>query len=472
MTSPTASERLAAFTTDLRFDDLPPEVVLRAKELMLDLLGVSLAARAMPASEAMVAVVRAMSGAPESTVWGSGERVPASNAALANGTMAHGLDYDDTQLPAQAHMSASVVPAALAAAEAVGADGRATIAACVAGWEVGLRIGAAAPGKFIDFGFHPTGICGAFASAVVAGKLWGLSASQLVNALGIAGSQAAGLMAFLDGAAWSKKMHPGWAAHSGIIAALLAREGFTGPRTIFEGRFGIYNTHIHDRAFDLETLTAGLGSAWEMLRISMKPYPACHFNHTFIDAALYLRERYGLRPEDIERIDCKITAQAIPVVCEPREQKVRPKDGYAAQFSLPYGVAVALVRGKAGLAEFADTAIDDPRVLDLAARVTHSVDPESDFPLHYPGWVVVTLRDGRVLERREPIQRGTPERPLRTEEVVAKFRDCVASVLDSTRAEALVEQVMALEQQARLADVVRLCTMASGGATAIAAQRA
>lgn len=458
MTSPTAAERLAQFALDLRFEDLPPEVVLRAKELILDLLGVGLAARALPASEAMVSVVRAMGGTPQSTVWGSGERVPACNAALANGTMAHGLDYDDTQLPAQAHMSASVVPATLAVAEAVGGDGRAAITACVAGWEVGLRIGAAAPGKFIDHGFHPTAICGTFASGVVASKLLGLSVSATTNALGIAGSQASGLMAFLDGAAWSKKMHPGWAAHAGIIAAMLAGQGFTGPRTIFEGPFGLYNTHIHSKEFDLAALTAGLGSVWEMLRISMKPYPVCHFSHTFIDAALHLQAQYGFADADIEAIECRITEQAIPVVCEPREQKLRPRDGYAAQFSLPYSVAVALVTGKAGLAQFADGAVRDPRVLDLAARVTYSVDPESDFPLHYPGWVIVRLRDGRVLERREPIQRGTPERPLRTEEVVAKFRDCVAGVLKDDQADAVIERVLTLERQESLADLLARCT--------------
>lgn len=458
--SPTAAEQLARFAAGLRFDDLPPQVVQRAKQLILDLVGVALAARDMPASEAVRAVVRGMGGTAESTVWGSGEKLPACNAALANGTLAHGLDYDDTQLPAQAHLSASVVPTAVASAEATGADGRAAIAACVAGWEVGLRIGAAAPGRFVDGGFHPTAICGTFASATVAGVLWGLDAAQLANALGLALSQAAGTMAFVDGATWSKKMHPGWAAHSGCIAALLAQQGFTGPRTAFEGRFGLYNTHICSKEYDLATLVSGLGTTWETLRISMKPYPACHFNHTFMDAALYLKQAHGLDPAAIDSIHCKITEQAIAIVCEPQAEKLRPQDDYAAKFSLPFSVAAALVKGKGGLAEFSDAAVHDRAVLDLASKVTYSVDPESTFPRYYPGWVIVRMRDGAVYERREPIHRAAVERPLSEAEVIAKFRDCVSGSLDDTRAEVLAERVLGLERQPSLAPVVGL--MAAG----------
>lgn len=458
--SPTASEQLAHFAAGLRFEDLPTEVVQRAKQLILDLLGVSLAAQAMPASQAMVAVVRSMGGTPESTVWGSGEKLPACNAALANGTLAHGLDYDDTQLPAQAHLSASVVPAACASGEATGADGRATITACVAGWEVGLRIGAAAPGRFVDGGWHPTAICGAFACATVAGVLRRLDERQLANAIGIALSQAAGTMAFVDGATWTKKMHPGWAAHSGCIAALLAGQGFTAPRTALEGPFGLYNTHLCSKNYDLGTLVAGLGTSWEMLRISMKPYPACHFNHSFMDAARYLKDRYALDPAAIASIHCKITEQAIPIVCEPHEEKLRPQDDYAAKFSLPFSVAAVLVKGKGGLAEFSDAAVRDPAVLDLAAKVTYSVDPESTFPRHYPGWLIVTMRDGTVYERREPIHRGALERPLSEAEVIAKFRDCVSGVLDDAQAEALIDAVLTLDRQPSLSRVVGLTATA------------
>lgn len=458
MGGPTAAAQLARFATELQFSDLPPEVVERAKELILDTLGVSLAAWRLPSSQAMVSVVRAMGGKPEGTVLGSGFAAPACNAALANGTMAHGLDYDDTQLPAQAHMSGSIVPSALAGAEAAAADGERMLAAAIAGWEVGLRVGMAAPGRFNDAGYHATAICGAFGATATFGSLFRVDARQLANAFGIGGSQAAGIMAFLDDPSWVKQMHPGWAGHSGCMAAMLAREGFTGPSTVFEGRFGLYATHIPSKEFDPTVLTGGLGSQWEMMRISMKPYPSGHFNHAFMDAVLYLRQQHSIDPAQVESIHCKVTERAIETVCEPLDEKRRPRDGYATKFSLPYSVAVALATGRAGLREFSDAMAHDPAVLDLAAKVTYSVDPESDFPAHYPGWVIVTMRDGTVYERREPIQRGALERPLSRSEVIAKFEDCVDGVLDKDRASSVVEMVLNLEQQAEVSSLLRLCS--------------
>jgi len=450
---PSASETIAAFAADLRFDALPPAVVMKMKLHVLDLLGVALAASSMDFAPAIADVAKGMGGPPEATVIGRRERLPAPWAALVNGTLAHGLDYDDTHAESVVHVSASTVPAALAAGEAANRDGRSFLTALAVGMEVNVRLGLVAPGAFHDRGFHPTGVCGAFAAALVAGKIAGLSSAQLADALGLAGSQAAGLMEFLTDGAAVKRMHPGWAAHSGLVAARLAAAGITGPRAVLDGRFGFYRSHLGDGEWNLSVLTSGLSTRWHLLDISLKPYPCCHMNHAFIDCAAALQAQHGLLPDAIEQIDCFIHPREVPVVCEPLQSKHTPQNDYDAKFSLPYAVASQFVRGHVAVDDFTPTAIREPAVLALARRVAYHEDAANQYPRYFPGWMRVRLHDGRVLEHHEPINRGHAEQPLTDAAVRDKFHRNAALAISTAAAEALVDAVAALEDAPDLSRV-------------------
>jgi len=448
-----ASETLAAFAADLHFDTLPAPVVAKVKLHLLDLLGVALAGSVMDFGAAVFEVARAMGGPPACTAIGFGERLPDVWGALVNGTLAHGLDYDDTHTESVVHVSASVVPAALATCEQAQRNGKTLLTALALGMEANVRIGLAARGGFHDRGFHPTGICGAFASALVAGKVAGLGTAALADALGLAGSQAAGSLEFLTDGSWAKRIHAGWAAHSGVVAARLAAAGFTGPRGTLDGRFGLYRSHLGDDGWDIGALTADLGRRWTLLDIGLKPYPCCHYNHAFIDCAAALRAAHAIAPEAIERIECCIARREVPIVCEPEVSKRAPQNDYDAKFSLPYAVASMLVRGHVDIDDFTDAAIRDPAVLALAQRVVYRDDPDSDFPRRFPGWLRIHLRDGRVVEHREPINRGSAERPLSDDEVCAKFRRNAIRAVSAEQADATIAALATLERQPSLTEL-------------------
>lgn len=443
---PSASESLADFALALDFEALPAAVVGKVTLHTLDLLGVALAASATGFGDAVVRAACRLGGSGAGTVFGRSETLPAAWAALANGTLAHGLDFDDTHATAVVHVSATVVPAVFAAAEESGADGPRVVAALAAGMEASIRIGLVAPGAFHDRGFHPTGICGAYAATLAAGRLYGLTAEQLADALGLAGSMASGTFEFLADGAWSKRLHAGWAAHAGLVAARLGAEGFCGPRATFEGRFGLFATHLDPGSRDIGRLTAGLGRQWHLLDLALKPYPCCHMTHAFIDAAARARAD-GIRADDVAAIDCLIHPREMPVVCDPPEAKRAPRTEYDAKFSLPYCVATMLVRGEADLDAFSDAAVRDPAVLALAARVSAHPDPESDYPRHFPGILRLTLHDGRVVEYREPLNRGCPERPLGEAEVEAKFARNAARALPPERTRRVAAIVADLARQ-------------------------
>ena len=447
---------LAGFGADLAFERIPPEVVASVRLRALDVLGIALAASTGETAPALRGALEGWAAGQDGpcTVVGTKLTAPAPLAALANGALAHGLDFDDTHAASITHASAVVLPTVLALGEASGVDGRRVVTAAVAGLEAITRLGMAAPGAFHARGWHATAVCGAFAAALAAGRLEGLDAARLVAALGIAGSLASGLLEFLEDGSWVKRLHPGWAAHSGIVAAGLARGGFTGPATILDGRFGFYRTFLGvepDRA-----PFGTLGGEWETLRIGFKPYPCCHYNHAYLDCVLALRRAHGLTPDAIAAVECRVPAGEVPIVCEPREAKLRPRTPYDAQFSLPYSVAAALVDGRVGLDTYAPERIADARVLALAARVAHALDPDSTFPDGFPGWVRVRLRDGRVLEAREPDGRGGPRRPLEPQAVVEKFRDNAARALPRAAVARVEDAALALDALADVGLLMRL----------------
>jgi 2-methylcitrate dehydratase PrpD len=365
------------------------------------------------------------------------------------------LDYDDTHAASITHASAVIVPTVLGVAEARDLDGRAAITAAVAGYEGITRIGMAASGVFHARGWHATAVCGAFGAALAAGACERLDAPSLTAALGLAGSFASGVMEHLEDGSWVKRLHPGWAGHSGALAAALARGGVPGPATILEGRFGLYRTFISTqpdrRPFDT------LGREWEILRVGYKPYPCCHLNHAYLDCALELRRAPGVGLDAIEEIECRVPAGEVPIICEPIDVKRRPRTSYDAQFSLPFSVASAFIDGAVGLDTYAPARLDDPRVLALAARVRHTIDLDAAFPKSFPGWVRVRLRDGRELEARAPHGRGGPERPLPAEAIVEKFRDNARRALPAARVDAIERAVLELDRLKSVRDLMRLC---------------
>ena len=455
----TQAEQLAKFAEALKFDDIPAEVVGRVKLHLLDILGIGLAASPLEYARLIVETVRTWGGVPQSTVLYYGDRLPAPSAVLANGSFTHGLDFDDTHAESITHASTCVVPPALAVGEAVHADGKALLTAMVAGYEVITRIGAAAPGQFHHHGYHATPICGAFAAGIVAGKLMGLTAAALVNTLGICGSQAAGLQAFLDDGSWTKRLHPGWAAHGGIVAAQLAARGFRAPATVLEGRFGLYATHVGSEAFDAARLTRGLGQEWESARIAFKPYPVCHFSHASMDAALHLRQTYHLDPQAIVAGEVLVPEAIVPVVCEPLADKQRPTSTYGALFSLPFCVASNLLYGHARLDSFHETALRDQQVLDTAAKIGYCAEPWPTFPYTFPGGLRLQLRHGQTVEWREPINRGHPDNPMHADEVHDKFRDNARRVLPADRLETISLTIAHLEELPRVSELTRLCVV-------------
>jgi 2-methylcitrate dehydratase PrpD len=263
-------------------------------------------------------------------------------------------------------------------------------------------------------------------------------------------------MEFLESGAWTKRLHPGWAAGAGLAAASFANQGFVGPNRIYEGRFGLYRSHLgQDWAGDLDTVTEGLGQRWEVLRVALKPFPACHLTHAFADAAIALHDE-GLRPGDVRSIECPIAEGEIEIVCEPIEAKRMPRSDYEAKFSLPFVVAASLVKGKLGLAEFAEDTLFDPVVTELAAKVSYRPDPDSGFPQHYSGEVIVTTVDGRVLRKREQINRGAEERPLTDAAVTAKFRDNVGLARSMAFAERIGETLQSIESCHDIAEVAEI----------------
>ena len=439
---------LAAFTAGLQLHDVPAVVQERAVHHVLDAVGIAHASSRYDFAHRTLTALRDLGGngvgAGAVPVFGLPARLPPRDAAMMNGRLCHGLDFDDTHLGGVIHPTAAVFPAAFAAAMHVGASGEELLIAYIAGVEAATRIAAVAKGAFHAAGFHPTGVVNTFAAALAAGRLLGLTARELAHAQGIALSMASGSLEFLEDGAWTKRIHPGWAAQAGITAASLARQGFTGATRPYSGRYGLYNAYLGEAAagLDLSVATAGLGEVWELAQTSIKPFPACHFTHACVDAALALRD--GVAPEAIERIEALVPHQVIPVVCEPVANKQRPANAYDAQFSVPFLVAAAWVRGGLTLAQLEPAELADPAILALAARVSHAPDPNSPFPESYSGELVVHLRNGTTLRHREEVNRGAPTRPLTNADIVAKYRGNAALALSPSAQHRIEHAVLTL----------------------------
>ncbi|WOH68146.1 MmgE/PrpD family protein [Bradyrhizobium sp. BWA-3-5] len=412
------AETLAEKIVALRPGALPAPTVRKCGDLLIDVVGLCVAAR----NEDYVS--SALTGCDDDgpcTAIGHQRTLNAAGAAFVNGTAAHGEDFDDTFEGGPVHAGAVVVPAVLAACERHNPDGRMALIGIAVGTEVLCRLSLVVPKAVHKAGFHPTAIFGAMGAAAGVGAALGLNARQIVDALGVAGSMAGGIIEYLAEGAWTKRLHAGWAAQSGIRAALLARAGFVGPRTVFEGVHGLFHGFAHTTMGDYDALTGDFGTRWVRDTLAFKPYPCGTMAQPYIDCARRLAAR-GIKPDDVTEIICEVAEGTVHRLWEPLADKQRPPNGYAAKFAVPYLLATGFVHGGVGLGAFTESAVSEERVLALAAKVKYVIDPDNPYPSNYTGHVRATLRDGSVVEERQPYLRGGAQEPLTRQDVIDKFR--------------------------------------------------
>ena len=392
--------------------------------------------------------IAGLAGAGEFPVIGMPARLPLRDAALINGILVHGLDFDDTHsggvIQRNLQRVADALPSARSSTPAAAKCSRLTCSASRS-----RRDWARSPKRIHQVGFHPTGLIGAFACAL--GRTPdGLEREATRHGAGT--DTVGGLWQSRIPGGWrrNKRFHPGWAAVSGITAAALARQGFVGAKRAYEGRFGLYASHLqsHFDPANLGLATAGLGEVWELQQVAVKPFPACHFVHACVDAAVTLTREHKLDAKEIEQVRALVPAEVVKTVCEPAANKRRPANSYDAQFSIPYTVAAALRRGQFTLDELEDDALGDADTLALADRVQYEIDPATTFPRHYTGEVIVTLRGGRTLRHREAVNRGNGERPLSEADIIEKYRSNAARAVSRDKAQAVETLLLSLDQAA------------------------
>jgi 2-methylcitrate dehydratase PrpD len=441
---------------------LPPDVARAASLHFVDALGVGLAAAGSPVGAPYRDVGRQLAKDGPSTVFGQAKGAAPADAALVNGGLMHSLEFDDTHTGSIMHGSSVIAAAALAAAEAQGASGTALLGAYARGWEALALLGLAAPGRFHAKGFQATSVAGVPAAALVAAELGALSEDQTVAALGIALSQAGGVMEFLTNGSSVKSLHSGWAAHGGLIAALLARAGMTGPETSLEGRWGLFRQFAGDEgaADRLRTLMGGLGKRWHLSDAAFKFYPCCHYLHPFVEATGILAER-GVRAGDIKSIVCEVPAGAAPVICEPWERALEPATGHAARWSLPITVAARLVDGKVDLATFEQPA--SAQVRALARKIRWEPLANARFPERFEAVIACELASGITETVRIDDVDGNHTRPPSAERVLAKFRANAARSLAPEAVETLVRAAEGLAAAPDLAPLSRALRQLSPG---------
>jgi 2-methylcitrate dehydratase PrpD len=397
----------------------PVSVRASASRHLLDGFGVGMAAVRYDAAAPAVGVARGLGGPREASIIGTDARVSAPAAALANGTLVHALDFDDTHAGGLVHATAVVLPAAFAVGQERGASGREVLDAAVVGYEVVCRVAAAAPHRFHARGLHATLAAGVFSSAAVAARLANLTPRQTTAALGIAGSQAGGLLAFLGTGASTKQLHPGMASQAGILAARLAEAGASGPETVFDGPHGVYDALVGGEA-DPGSILKDLGTHWETERIGIKPYPVCQLSHATIDAVAAARARHPFEVDKVAAIEADVHPDSAAVVCDGTRDLARPASVYAAKFSLPWCVAAYLVDARLGVDAFSPDRLARSEVEELARRVTWRLTDASGPAADAAGRVRITLADGTVVEGGVARSGGGPDEPLTFEQVLAK----------------------------------------------------
>jgi 2-methylcitrate dehydratase PrpD len=451
------TSELSRFCADISLDRrLPPDVVRRARFLVLDLVGNIVRARHdAESTAAFLAATRAMGlAAGNAGVFGDAARYTPAGAAFLNGALAHSLDFDDTHAAGSLHPGAPVIPAALAAGEMAGASGADVLAAIVAGYEVTCRVALALPaGEHYDRGFHPTATCGAFGAAAAAARVFGLDAACVEGALGTVLSQCAGSLQFLVNGAWTKRFQVGWAAMNGLMAATLVREGFKGPTEALEGRHGFMHAYAPNPM--PQRAVQDLGTVFELMHTAVKPYPSCRYGHAGIDAALALRAEHGLAAAEIEHVTLGLPRAGMMLIGQPAEQKADPRNVVDGQFSGPFVIACALATGALGWDSY--QLLQDATVRALLPRIACELDPEieAEFPANMSGKVTIAAR-GQHLVRKVVVPKGEPTNFLTEAELRTKFSGLAEAVLGPERTAQLASEVLAIDHLGDVASLMRL----------------
>jgi 2-methylcitrate dehydratase PrpD len=451
------SEQLAAWFSAVRYEDLPDDIVKNTRLRILDIVGLSLAGRQLEYGSTARKAALAIGGPAEAHIIGYGDHIGAPSAAMANGLMAHCLEFDDTHNETLVHASVVTVTTALAAGEAASASGKDIVTAVAGANELACRIGVVAPGELHKNGFHSTGVIGAFSATYLACRLLGLDRGLMRHAVGIAGSMTSGSLECWSDNTHAKALHPGWSAHSGIIAAYLARAGLTGPRNVIEGRWGFFRSHVQqpDYRYRYDRLLGNLGTEWESRNLSFKPFPVGHVSHPYISAILRLHAQ-GLRADQVKGITCRLNAEWIPIVAEPLHEKLKPETPWHGRVSLQYTLAEALYTGRIDVLSYGLHNLRNAEILDLASKIKCEVDPNAPGREQFKGWVIVETKDGRRLEEIEEFNRGSRQNPMSEGELETKFRANVGSSVSEVVANEIVHAAENIESLPTIGELIKL----------------
>lgn len=451
------TKKVAEFASAISLDSIPADAIERTQMFVMDNIGIML--RAYHDAESTPVLFRGAIALGldngSSVAIGDSRGFTSPGAALINGTLAHSLDFDDTHAASSLHPSAPIVPAALAAAEMVGATGKELIPAIIAGYEIQIRLSLALdPTDHYNRGFHPTATCGVFGAAAAAGRIFSLDADQMALAFGIALSQSAGSMQFLVGGAWMKRYHVGHAAMCGLMAATFAREGFQGASDAFEGKHGFFHAYAPNP--DPEKAIAGLGENWETLAIAIKPYPSCRYSHAALDALIDLRAANDLKPHEIETVQIGLPKTGWNIIGDPEGSKQNPCSVVDGQFSMPFCAAVALLEGGLAWDDYANH-IGDEKTLELCRRIKSTIDPraEREFPDNFSGSVKVTTKRGDF-EAFVVVPKGEADNFFNTSELRAKFDGLVGPYLSAARADELATRLGSILKEVDIKEVLAL----------------
>ena len=464
------AQQLAEIGVALKYEDIDRRTIDNAKIFMLDCIGTMLSGRQTESAKSITAAAAAVGGTEDCTVAGRPERTNVMFAALINGTSGHSQDYDDDHREGIQHSSVAVLPAVLALGEKHKKSGKDVLVAYIFGSDVTIRAGEAFLGYTFYGIWHPTGTCGVFGAAAGASKVLGLNVRQTTYALGVAGSESAGIGEFNEVGAWTKRFHAGRSAMGGVLAAYMGQNYFFGPPTVFEGRHGFFRAFSFkgsaedprpDGIYDLSKLTDNFGKKWEMADISIKLHSCCRFSNNYCDCAIDIHNQ-GVDVTQIESIHADCNQFAINNVCAPEEMKRHPKNIVNAQFSLPYVIAVGLIKGKVLPESFTEESITDPAANALCDKTTWSLDKEFEavYPAYYPARVTVKTKDGKTYVGEVKYPKGDPENPATKEEVIEKFLANASDSIGSVNARKIIDTVFAIEE---LDDISKLMELTRGG---------
>jgi 2-methylcitrate dehydratase PrpD len=449
-----ATQALAGFAAQIRYADIPAEVIERMKTSVLDSIGCCLYGVTLPWTQRVQAMVEEEGARPVASLFGSGRRTSVAGAVLVNATAGHAFELDDIHKESIVHAGSIAVPVVLAMAERKGkVSGQELLAAMTAGYEIGTRVGNAATMELFFRGFHPQGSSGVFVAAASAAHMLGLDAQQTRHALGIVGSQAGGLMAAQEGA-MVKRLHSGRAAQSGVYSALLAQRGFTGISDVLEAGYGGYLSTYSNKP-NAQRLTESLGTVWEAGKVGYKPHACVTSIHAALDAFSHLMRQHALTPGDIAKVEVGVS----PMTYTHCAWEYKAQGVTAAQMNLFYGMAVTAYDGVAFVAQYTEERLAEPRLLDFIQRIEARIDPRIEAmgaPFRHAARVAVTLRNGQRLEHEILHRRGSPENPLSAADVEYKFRHVVASCLRPQDIERAIQLVGRLEQLDDVSDLIAL----------------